>query len=444
MTLPHICLIGQFIVDVTLPSRSIPYKLRAGGIMHAARALWAIGCPYSLCYCAPDYLTSHIEENAEKYGAAKCQRFGVVSGCPNVMLIGEPREIGDQGYEFLLRDIQKCMTDAEAINSCMENPVPTDVLLFPGGFDLHAVLAALTLSTANVYADANFEPHSPATFGILGRPFETLIYSTSSRHFVERYSGSFDSIKTELLGKYAKSILLKENRGGSRFIRENSLVSTAAQSRIIQHSVGVGDCFDAVFIALRHNESEAAALAYASCIAAEYASTTYPDEFRDNAQAWLNIPAEEIAELGGVVLPWESRPSINIYIAAPDFDHVDRRPIDTVAASLKYHNFTPRLPVREHGQMGQNPTQERRQALCDADMRLLGDCQVLVAVMLYDDPGTLIEIGIAVERGIPVIVYDPGSRADNLMLTQLPFLVSSDLDQVISAVFDCASRLSRQ
>lgn len=73
-----------------------------------------------------------------------------------------------------------------------------------------------------------------------------------------------------------------------------------------------------------------------------------------------------------------------------------------------------------------------------------GDCQVLVAVMLYDDPGTLIEIGIAVERGIPVIVYDPGSRADNLMLTQLPFLVSSDLDQVISVVFDCASRLSRQ
>ena len=100
MTTPHVCLIGQFIVDVTLPSHGNPYKLRAGGIMHAARALWAIDVPYSLCYCAPDYLTSQIVDNAEQYCAAKVQRFGVVTGCPNVMLIGEPKEAGEQGYEF--------------------------------------------------------------------------------------------------------------------------------------------------------------------------------------------------------------------------------------------------------------------------------------------------------------------------------------------------------
>ena len=94
--------------------------------------------------------------------------------------------------------------------------------------------------------------------------------------------------------------------------------------------------------------------------------------------------------------------------------------------------------------MGVNASEERRQTLCDADMRLLDECQLLVAVMLYDDPGTLIEIGIAVEREIPVIVYDPYSRADNLMLTQLPFCVSSDLDQVISAVFDRASLVARK
>ena len=68
--------------------------------MHAARALWAIDVPYSLCYCAPDYLTSQIVDNAEQYCAAKVQRFGVVTGCPNVMLIGEPKEAGEQGYEF--------------------------------------------------------------------------------------------------------------------------------------------------------------------------------------------------------------------------------------------------------------------------------------------------------------------------------------------------------
>ena len=441
MTIPHVCLIGQFIVDVTLPSHGNPYKLRAGGIMHAARALWAIDVSYSLCYCAPDYLTSQIADNAKQYRAARVQRLGAVTGCPNVMLIGEPREVGEQGYEFLLRDAHECQTNAESIRACFDSPT-TDALVFPGGFDLPSVLTVLGSSNVRVFADANFGPQDESTFGKLGRQFETLIYSTSSRHFVERYGGSFDSIRSALLGKYADSIMLKENRGGSRFTRGSEILHVPAQLRAVQHSVGVGDCFAAIFVALRHTESEQVALAYASCIAAEYACTTYPEVFRDAAKAWLKVPADEISELGGVKLTWESRPRIHVYVAAPDFDNVDRRPLDALVGSLKYHNFTPRLPVREHGQMGKNASEERRQMLCDADMLLLDECQLLVAVMLYDDPGTLIEIGIAVERGIPVIVYDPYSRADNLMLTQLPFHVSSDLDQVISAVFDRGSRVA--
>ena len=96
------------------------------------------------------------------------------------------------------------------------------------------------------------------------------------------------------------------------------------------------------------------------------------------------------------------------------------------------------------GRWDKNATTERKQNLCDADLRLLGECQMVVAVLPYDDPGTLIEIGIAVERGLPVIVYDPYNRAENLMLTQLPALVSADLDEIISAVFKHASRIIRK
>jgi hypothetical protein len=155
-------------------------------------------------------------------------------------------------------------------------------------------------------------------------------------------------------------------------------------------------------------------LSYASAIAAEYASTTVPEIFRDMTQQWLAIPEDEIVGLAGTSLPWEIRPSLHVYIAAPDFAHVDRRPIEDAVASLKYHNFVPRLPVREHGQMGLNATVQRRQSLCEADLRLLDECKLMLAVLLYDDPGTLIEIGIAVERGIPVIVFDPYGRAETL------------------------------
>lgn len=436
---PHVCLVGQMLIDVTLPSHGNPVQLRAGGIMHAARALWAIDSAFTLCYCAPDYLTSEIDEHVKSYKATRGVRFGVVTGCPNVILIGEAKEAGAQGYEYLLRDRQQSTIDASALDATLTDATLTDCLVIPGGFDLQTVLPTLGKSKLNIYADANFDPQDATTFGLLGRDFESLIYSTSSARFLQLYDGRFDSLREQLVGKYAKSVMLKENRGGTRFATNGDVIQVPAQARKVQHSVGVGDCFDAVFIALRHRFPDAAALGYASCIAAEYASTTDPDVFRELAQGWLRVPADEIAVMSGMVVPWDVRKKIQIYIAAPDFDHIDRGPIDTVAAALEYHNFKSRLPVREHGMMGENASEERRQTLCDADLRLLDECQLLVAVMLYDDPGTLIEIGIAVERGIPVIVYDPYRRADNLMLTQLPFKVSADLDEVITAVFDRAS-----
>ncbi len=442
-TSPHVCLVGQIMVDVTLPAHGHPFKLRAGGIMHAARALWALDCAYSLAYCSPDYLEAEIAEHAQNYGANTVRRFGVVAGCPNVMLIAEPKEAGPQGYEFLLRERQQCSISIDDLQGAIGDSISTDILIFPGGFDLGATLPVIGKSKASIHVDANFEPSDSDGFALLGRPFETLILSTSSQSFLDKYKGDYRNLCDDLLGRYGTSVLLKENRGGSRFFsRDGKCTQTPAQRRKVQHSVGVGDCFDAVFVTLRHKYQEATALAYASCIAAEYACTTFPVDFKDAAQSWLRVPEGEILELVGTCLPWEKRSAINVYIAAPDFDHVDRRPIDTVAECLKYHNFVPRLPVREHGQMGTGATIERRQTLCEADLRLLDECQLVLAVLIYDDPGTLIEIGIAVERQIPVVVFDPYNRADNLMLTQLPFLVSSDLDEVISGLFECAARIA--
>jgi nucleoside 2-deoxyribosyltransferase len=188
--------------------------------------------------------------------------------------------------------------------------------------------------------------------------------------------------------------------------------------------------------------SDEAALAYSSSVAAEYAATTFPDDFKQGVDRSLSIPPDVISQLKGVSLPWEDRPQHHIYIAAPDFDYVDRTPIDRLVEALRYHNFSPRLPVREHGQMGVRADRARKRQLCAADLRLLDECSILIAVLIENDPGTLIEIGIAVERGMPVVVYDPYSRADNLMLTELPSLVSPNLDSVISTVFKHISELA--
>jgi nucleoside 2-deoxyribosyltransferase len=239
-------------------------------------------------------------------------------------------------------------------------------------------------------------------------------------------------------------VLLKENRGGSRLFgpkTSSTVVTVPAQVRPILHSVGVGDCFNAVFVALRHRHGTRAALNYASSIAAEYASTIQPEEIQDAATAVLRIDPGEIRELSGVQLPWERRPAINVYIAAPDFDWVDRKPIEELKEALEYHNFTPRMPIRENGQMRAEDPPAEKSRIAMADMTMLQECRLMVAVMLYDDPGTLIEIGLALERNMPTLVYDPYGRASNLMLTQLPNVVSSDLDEVIAGVFTLASKV---
>ena len=90
--------------------------------------------------------------------------------------------------------------------------------------------------------------------------------------------------------------------------------------------------------------------------------------------------------------------------------------------------------------MSQNASKEERLLLFSKDMKLLDECDLLIAVILYDDPGTYIEIGLASQKRIPVIVYDPYERANNCMLTELPLLVSNDLDMIISKVFNVLSK----
>lgn len=85
--------------------------------------------------------------------------------------------------------------------------------------------------------------------------------------------------------------------------------------------------------------------------------------------------------------------------------------------------------------MEEDASRARKQELVTGDLEIFDRCQLLVAVLLFNDPGTLIEIGYAIAKRIPVIVYDPYGAAKNCMLTELPDLVTTDIEQVIAEVF---------
>lgn len=428
----EILLVGDIVVDISLKNTSnSTYKLRFGGIIHAARCLWALDIPFSVGYFAPEYLDNQITNYLDSLECKQSFKLGNITGAPNIFLIEDVKETGDQGYDFLLRDELIISYDEENLKKLFEKQFD-ETLVISGSFNL---LELLPFLKGNVHLDI---ANNISTFSLLkdlNNKLSTIIVSTSSEIF-KKYYEDIDSFALHFKD-YAQKLILKENRGGSRFVdlKTKKVDTIPAQTRKIAHSVGVGDVYDAVYVSFYNSMELIQTLTLASWISAEYASTTFPDDFKNNAKRIKNSPILDLVNMGGVTLPWDLRKGINIYVAAPDFDFVDDYHIRALADSLKYHNFSPRMPIKENGQMENNASKKRKQELFLKDIRLISECSMLIAVLLYDDPGTLIEIGLASGNNIPVIVYDPFQRATNCMLTELPLLVTNDLDEIIAEVF---------
>lgn len=425
-----ICLIGDIVVDVTLKKGNQDTKLRLGGIVHAARALWALNVPYSVAYFAPSYLDEQIRDYLHNINCIDVMKLGNVTGAPYVFLVEDAKESGNQGYEFLLRD--EIRVEYFNIDDFLQKKF-SDYIFISGNYDAVTLINQLH---GNIHIDATNNVKDFTFFKNLTQKVTTFFLSTSSDIFKDNYTDSFEKF-VDNFTNFTETIVLKENRGGSRgysFI-DKKIIYAPSQTQPILHSVGVGDAYCATYVSYAHSESLHDRMALASWIALEYALTTYPDDFRTSVSRIISTKIDELVKLPGVVLPWEDRLSINIYIAAPDFDFVDKTHIDRLFNNLVYHNFSPKRPIQENGQMPANASKAERQTIFSNDMILLNQCDILIAVLVYNDPGTLIEIGIASAMGMPVIVYDPNNIADNCMLTELPQLVTNDLDMIISEVF---------
>lgn len=425
-----ICLVGDILTDVTLATANTPLKMRLGGIVHAARALWAMEVEYAVAFFAPAYMDSHIDMFLKEHDCKAIIKLGNVTNCPYTMLIQEVKEIGDQGYEFLYHDdidIDYNLAAIKELNGFDE------LMFISGNYDMNKVLKFVD-DDIKIHCDVANNVNNEEEL-LKGKNIDALFISTSSNIFKNQFT-DFDSF-CKLFKPYAKRMVLKENRGGSRVYDTTlgEVYHIPSQTSPITHSVGVGDVYDVVSLTAPY-DSYQEQLLFASWVAMEYALTTFPINFKNSVKTLLNTPIKELMNQGGCILPWEIREKCQIYIAAPDFSFVDTKPIDILCNSLDYHHFVAHRPIKENGQMKEGADKQERTGLFCADMALLGECNMLIAVLLYNDPGTLIEIGLAAQRGIPTLVYDPYKIASNCMLTELPTLVSRDLDEVIAKVFN--------
>jgi hypothetical protein len=209
--------------------------MRLGGVFHAARAAWALKANYDLAFMAPSYLRRQAEDYAKRFGASRTKLIGMVVGAPNVIIIGEAKEVGFQGYELLLRDEYSCVLDRTAIRSHLARR-PTDILIFPGQYELPAILRLCAMTKARVHIDIANGIDDLSLLDAFTRPFETIMTSTSSELFLKSFAGSPTRMAKTISAK-SRRFLFKENRGGARLFEGKKILEVGAQLRPIVHSV---------------------------------------------------------------------------------------------------------------------------------------------------------------------------------------------------------------
>ena len=173
-----ICLVGDILTDVTLATANTPLKMRLGGIVHAARALWAMDVNYAVAYFAPSYMDSHIELFLKEHDCKAIIKLGDVTNCPYTMLIQEAKEVGNQGYEFLYHDDIEIDYDIKAIK---ELNGFDDLMFISGNYNMNNVLGYIG-DDSNIHCDAANNVNDVSELP-QGKLFETLFISTSSNIF---------------------------------------------------------------------------------------------------------------------------------------------------------------------------------------------------------------------------------------------------------------------
>lgn len=432
-----VSLVGEVFVDFTIDEqRGSEPKMRLGGVVHAARTLWALNVDYRAYVLCPAYLMAAAKEYLMRHGCVGVELLGTVVGTPMVMVSTRPREIGDQRYEFMLRDDYSVTWDERALSALSGEPGP--VLVLSGEYSLQVILDHTRIAEQVILDTANAAFPLPTASMAAIRNRLSYITSTSGKDFRQATQGcgwtGWESYARDILEfkGLASRLVLKENRGGARlYQREGPQIEVPAFPVDAVHSIGVGDAFAATFTT-QISRPPVDAMLLASAVAGAYAATTYPDDFYSATQAALKA---SLGSRGGVRVPWERRPEIKIYIAGADFDYEDTQHIERVEEMLRYHNFSPVRPVKECGQAraGMNEGERRRMYLCD--LQHLHSSSIVIGVANTADPGMFAEIGMAAAWEKSVLLYDPLRIVNNLFVINAASGYVLDEGDLIDRIF---------
>jgi nucleoside 2-deoxyribosyltransferase len=433
----RVLVVGELTLDYTLGRDGAMCKLRLGGVAHAARGLWAAGVEYSVAVFCPEYMVDEAKQYLTEFECNEFIWLGNVVGAPNVIVIGDVTEVAYQGYEDLMREkkILRFQETLPSLDSYLK------ILVFPGKFDLNSLAQAFS-KEARFSFDVAYDIEDLTSLGSFVGRIQAVILSTSSSLFVKLGHQDVESLLGPVRQLTPEVLLLKENRGGSRLFEmaSGNVVEVPAALDVTTNSVGVGDVYSSVMVAYSQKGwIEAAWRGFQA--ATVYAQSTFPDDIKRDVQRAFRLSLEIVQALGGISLPWHDRQKYSIYLAGPDFSYVEKRELIKAVESLTYHNFRVLRPILENGELERPASEGALRRTYHMDYQLLKDCDMVFAIPLDRDPGTLVEIGMAIEMGKKVVTYDPRQENQNTMVMVGCAVYSANLDACLNGTFRVISGL---
>ena len=105
------------------------------------------------------------------------------------------------------------------------------------------------------------------------------------------------------------------------------------------------------------------------------------------------------------------------YYCSGWFSEEQEKNYNKITSMLKEYGWKLFEPRYDAGTAEGELTLEKAHQLFDADLKGIDDCSILFADISFRDTGGLVEIGYAIAKGIPIVMFDNSDRPKaNIML----------------------------
>jgi sugar/nucleoside kinase (ribokinase family) len=225
-----------------------------------------------------------------------------------------------------------------------------------------------------------------------------------------------------------KYIIIKRGHRGCILAYDGQTKTIPAYKSNVECTLGSGDVFGGALAAtfIRTGDIEYSTK-LANCVAANFIE-------RLSIEAIINKAGVEVDMISREFVSPGSSDKI-IYLASPFFSKPEVDWVKLITDRIEGASFKVLSPSRENGIINKETPVDERKNIFAADLELLRQSDIMVALLDNGDPGTCFEVGLAYERGIPIIALKTSQfELNNMLLCGCNIIVDS-IEELIEQLY---------